>query len=35
VKSVVGIFGTWQEATNAANLLRTVGFEGGKFLPRF
>jgi hypothetical protein len=28
VKSVVGIFGTWQEAAKAANLLRTVGFEG-------
>jgi hypothetical protein len=28
MKSVVGIFGTWQEATKAANLLRTVGFEG-------
>jgi hypothetical protein len=28
MKSVVGIFGTWQEATKAANLLRAVGFEG-------
>ena len=28
MKSVVGIFGTWQEAAKAANLLRTVGFEG-------
>jgi hypothetical protein len=28
VKSVVGIFGTWQEAAKAANQLRTVGFEG-------
>ena len=28
MKSVVGIFGTWQEAARAANLLQTAGFEG-------
>jgi hypothetical protein len=28
VKTVVGIFKTWQEATKAANLLKAAGFEG-------